>query len=352
MRNGLASETASFGIDLSVGHLRDVTFRWQGREIAPLHRAPWVDAADYTVPLDAPPVEGRLSGDFLCAPFAKADLEPAPPHGWTANSAWIQIDSDHTTGRYVLEKTVMGARVEKLISCAADAPMLYQRHRFVGGEGSLPVSHHVMTQMANGGRVFRSPKICALTPRQPADPGLNYLACPATSTDLSAFPALNGTADLGQFPLADRHEDLVGLVEAHPKGLGWTAVMRKAEDDILFVLKNASQLPVTMHWYSHGARQDPPWNGRHKGVLGIEDAVSGIHSGHRAALLPNRVSAMGVPSALELTGDKSIGLVIGAIGRPENWHSIDNISAIGSVLRITSGSEHTELPFRADFWKV
>lgn len=39
------------------------------------------------------PVECALSGDFFCAPFGRSDLEPTPPHGWSANSDWQVAES-------------------------------------------------------------------------------------------------------------------------------------------------------------------------------------------------------------------------------------------------------------------
>jgi hypothetical protein len=60
-----------------------------------------------------------------------------------------------------------------------------------------------------------------------------------------------------------RVEDFAILVEARDARLGWTVVMRNAENDMIVVLKDARILPVTMFWVSNGGRDFPPWNGRH-----------------------------------------------------------------------------------------
>ncbi len=344
---------AHLAVDPAVGNIRRLVLVDGARQIEPLHVAPWVDDPAVAADEAVPPVERTLAGDFLCMPFGASDLDPSPPHGWTANSPW-RVDAADPELRLTLERRVHGATVEKRLSLAPDAPLLYQEHVVSGGEGGVTLAHHPMLRLAGRGRLSTSPKRAALTPDRPLEPGRHILACPARSADLTAFPGADGgTVDLTRLPIADRHEDFVTLVDADDSPLGWTAVVREAEDDVVFVLKNPAVLPVTMLWHSNGGRDYSPWNGRHRGVIGIEDGRAAGAAGHRAALGPNAVAAEGVPTAFTLAPGAThrIAHVIGAIARPAEWEAVTAIAAIGDRLVITGdGGAPRALPFRAGFF--
>jgi hypothetical protein len=294
-------------IDPAVGHLAGLAVEAGERTLRPLHRAPWLDEPRESLPPGLPEGVVRLSGDFLCAPFSAADVEPAPLHGWPANSAWDLVGSAAIDGgwraTFRLRRTVMGAAVEKILTLRDGHPFLYQEHAFTGGAGAISVAHHVMTAMREGGRLAFSPKRLAATADTPLEPdparGRYLLAYPARTADPAAFPAADGgTVDLGAYRMDRRHEDFVTLVEADHGGPGWTAVARKAERDLVLVLKNPADLPVTMLWISNGGRDYAPWSGRHRGVLGIEDGRTAV--GHAASLGDNWLKREGVATAFDL----------------------------------------------------
>jgi hypothetical protein len=350
----LNSSVLSVALDTRVGHLRNYEARYGGNLFRPLYTAPWVNNDAINKLVDDPPVEKYLSGDFFCAPFAFGDVELSPLHGWSANSKWILNEQTSAyEATFELQKLVLGAQIQKTLRCSNDAPLLYQIHRFKGGLGSLPVSHHVMTQMQDGGFISNSPKCIALTPDAPINEGLNHLTYPASSNDLTAFPAGNSTADLTHFPLTRKHDDFITLVEMARNSLGWTAVLRKVENDILFVLKDPSVMPVTMQWFYNDEISEQQTYGIHKGVLGVEDGCSGIHSGHRASLEPSTLTKLGVPTNIKLGNNKTpeIRHVIGVIRRPKGWNVVSNINIISDELVITGpGEEAISLPFDAGFY--
>ncbi|MBN9270471.1 MAG: hypothetical protein J0J15_09535, partial [Mesorhizobium sp.] len=297
----------SVSLDLAVGHIAAMAVKAGGRNLHPLHRAPWIDEPRETLPVDLPDGVLRLSGDFLCAPFSVADVEAAPLHGWPANSPWDLMESAAIEGgrqaRFRLRRPVMGALVEKILTLRDGHPFLYQEHAFVGGHGAISVAHHAMTVMRDGGRLAFSPKRVAATGPDPLEPdparGRFLLAYPARTHDLGAFPAAaGGTVDLADYSMDRRHEDFVTLVEADHDGPAWTAVARRAEKDLVLVLKNPAELPVTMLWISNGGRDHAPWNGRHRGVLGIEDGRTAI--GHAASIGDNWLKREGVATAFAL----------------------------------------------------
>ncbi|MGE0283571.1 MAG: hypothetical protein AB7P20_23555 [Rhizobiaceae bacterium] len=319
---GFSAKGVSVCVDLSVGALCDFIVEREGRMLRPLHRAPWIDEPRESLPPDISPGLARLSGDFLCAPFGLNDVDPAPGHGWPANAPWDIVSSDAIDGgwkvRLRLTRTVQGATVDKILTIRDHHPFLYQQHIFAGGSGEVSVAHHPMARMADGGRLSFSPKKFAATPPTSLEPdparGKYLFAYPAQTDDLTRLPDSNGGAmDLTVYRAADRREDFVSLVEAEHGGPGWTALARNAERDLLLVLKNPIELPITMLWFSNGGRDYAPWNGRHIGVLGIEDGRA--YSGHAASIGDNALKRQGVPTSFVLNeaGEVSFRHVIGAL---------------------------------------
>jgi hypothetical protein len=338
-------------IDPSIGNIRQLDFFVDGRELTPLHTAPWADDPDLDVDHSVPLVEAKLAGDFFCAPFSTSDVETSPPHGWSANSKWALIDSVDGSLHLRLDRRVMGAGITKTLTLAKDAPLLYQTHVIEGGEGRISVAHHPMIRVETRARLSVSEKRAALSPAHALEAGRNRLACGKRVENISRFPSEDGgVVDLCDLPIGDRHEDFVTLIEAEGSPLGWTAVLRDAENDIVFVLKAPDILPVTMFWHSNGGRDHAPWNGQHRGVLGIEDGCAAGVDGHRASLAHNAVSDEGVLTALALGGTIRIPHVIGAIPRPQGWGNITAIGAYDGQLTLTDvGGESLSLPFDTEF---
>ena len=308
------------------------------RRIAPLHRAHWVGEP---VPEGLAPVERGLEGDFLSAPFGRDDLQPGGPiHGPAANSRWEVLDHRETAEaallRLCLQAPVRGAVLEKELRLFAGTPFLFQTHRIHGGEGALSLAHHPMLRFAGGGRLCFSAKRAALTASR-VEPG-HRLQPAARGTDLQALPGVAGPLDLGGFPdWPPGHEDFLTLVEAPGARLGWTAALRRAERDLVLVLKDPARLPVTMLWLSNGGRQAAPWDGRHLGVIGIEDACAAGDEGNRAAASgANRIAAEGVATALPLAPGRShvTFQAIGALPLPAGWTGVAEVAAGGGRLTI------------------
>ncbi|MHC0054996.1 hypothetical protein [Actibacterium sp. D379-3] len=344
----LAVPGASLTLDPYLGNLRDLRFRAGARWLVPLHSAPWLDEPAVRADPAIAPVERNLSGDFFCAPFGAS--AGVPVHGWSANSAWsvVQLVQSGTAAvaGLVLDRVVQGARLEKELLLKRDVPLLYQSHIVTGGTGTLPVAHHPMLRPGPEARLSFSPKQLALTGDIPLEPGRNWLKYPAQSSDLADFPGANGPVDLHRYPARPGHEDFVTLVEVPGRRLGWTAVLRA--EDVVFVLKDPAVLPVTMLWYSNGGRDYAPWNGRHLGVLGIEDGCApGAGQGEGAVL-----QARGVATHLDLHPDRThvIRHVIGVVPRPAGWGRVVDIRQDGDRLLIEGDSgAPVVLPFEPEF---
>ena len=356
----IQAEGIAVTLDLGAGHLRSLEIGRDNRAICPLHTAPWVDDPAVQGDPEIPNVLKHLSGDFFCAPFGPSDIDDGPPHGWPANSRWRledeDVHADGRTARYALEREVQGARLIKELTVRNGHPFLYIRHRFEGGSGKISVSSHAMTQFEKRGRLAFSAKAFADLPdsQQEPDPakGRSVFACSKRFDDLSKLPLTDGgTTDLHAYPVAERHEDFVMLVEAETS-LGWTAALRPDQGDIMLSLKNPADFPVTFLWFSNQGRDYAPWNGRHKGVLGIEEGRAYSIYGHAASIRANPLSEAGIATSLDLdpTGSTAVSHVLGGLPLPAGWREVGSIETLDGRLRLLNpDGAIVDLPFDDTF---
>jgi hypothetical protein len=328
-------------LDPSVGNIPG----WQVGGRRPLHVAPWRDEPEVQGDPAIPPVNKRLAGDFLCMPFGLDEAGGDPPHGAPANSPWEVIRADVAEAHLRLSVLVRGATVDKHVRIIG--PVLYQTHRVSGGQGSVSFAHHPMSRMAEGGRLSFSPKRATLTNPAPQYAGRNLWALNQTQPDLHLACEDGSDWDLRLYPAGHAVEDFCLLVEAQGARVGWTVCMRNAEDDMLVVLKDARVMPVTMLWVSNGGRDFPPWNGRHTGVLGIEDGCAGGGTG----LAEHRLSAMGVPTALQLGGEHMIRHAMVSLPRPPGWAEVGDMTITRGQVTLTEvGGAQISVPFDEEFF--
>ena len=335
------------------GRIDDMMIETGGREtpLRPLHRAPWADHPE-DLPEAIAPVERHLAGDFFCAPFGNQPGQPI--HGWTANGTWVpgSIETDHggaLTARYRLDRTVQGARVDKLLTLRPDHPFLYQIHHFEGGSGHLPVAHHAMIRVPGGARLSFSRKRFGLTPNEPleSDParGRSRLAYPQRFEMLSQVATANGAMiDATRYPFDNSHEDIVVLAEAEP-GIAWSSALAADDGFLFFAVKDSRYLPETILWMSHGGRDYAPWLGRHTHVLGIEEAATSCHvNGHfTSAAGPDD---HGLTMGLTLGGTIEIRYGFGAIPAPSGWARVSDIRIGRETLTLVDiGGDSRTLPF-------
>lgn len=340
---GVAVDFSSQG-----GVLRSLAITDDGATITPLHTAPW--SAEDADP-DAPPHQAWLAGDFLAAPFGQG---PDGLHGIPANGDWRVMRSLPGTLRAVLEGAVQGATIVKELSVSDDHPFIYQRHLFIGGSGALPVANHAMVALPNGGKLSFSRKRWWERPAEPLETtgGRSCLAYPRRSEDAAEFPAADGrTVNLRQYPWGNAHEDFVAGIEDPTTRLGWTAVVRPSEGDLFLSLRNPAQLPMTMLWHSNGGRDYPPWNGRHKGCLGVEEGIALPMLGLSSRETPDPMTAARQPGLLTLDPHGTVDLrhILGAIRWPTG-QSVAGVMLEGDVLTVTGdwGAER-KLPIRGSW---
>lgn len=348
MTNRISAQGIRFDFQPLGGVLDELTVTDSGQDIAPLHRAPW---GRDEVPVDAPPHQTWLAGDFLAAPMGASDQGL---HGLTANGDWQVVPSAPCTLRAVLTGAVQGATVVKELSVSDGHPFVYQRHLFIGGSGALPVANHAMVSVPNGAKLSFSRKRWWETLGEPLETtrGRSALAYPRRAEDAAEFPGADGeVVNLHRYPWGEAHEDFVAGIEDPSSRLGWTAVVRPTEGDLFLSLRNPVMLPMTMLWHSNGGRDYAPWNGRHRGCLGVEEGAALPMLGLSSREEPDPLSAAGQPPLVRLDpqGTVEVRHVIGAIAWPEG-QSVAGVMLEGDVLTITGdwGAER-KVPLRGSW---
>ncbi|MEM9269795.1 MAG: hypothetical protein AAGA78_12750, partial [Pseudomonadota bacterium] len=105
------------------------------------------------------------------------------------------------------------------------------------------------------------------------------------------------------------------------------------------ILKNCATLPNTMLWISNGGRTAPPWSGRHRRVLGIED---GFPPSALSYLVPDGRRALSLGSIIKTHH------AILRLPRPTGWTHVARIACQEQGLDVYA-RDHTEplkIPFQ------
>ena len=340
------------------GHLGPLTFNLGSRKIAPYAVAPWAEerASDAL-----PPVLRALRGDFFCMPFGSNDApyqgENHPPHGETANACWKLVALTHEEGKATLHASldtrIRKGRVDKYISLREDHYAVYSRHVISGMGGPMCLGHHAMLRFpdaAGSGRISTSPFLYAQTAPEPVelpeDRGYSILQPGASFVSLESVPTITGErTDLSRFPARKGFEDLVMLVSDPYPDFAWTAVTFPDEGYAWFALKDPLVLRHTVFWLSNGGRHYAPWNGRHTGVMGLEEVTSYFHYGLRPSAGGNPLRDLGIATCLELDEGTPLDVryIMAVAGIPRGFDCVQSIEApeLGRrvLLRSASGMQ-------------
>lgn len=335
------------------GIIDDLVIDCEGaKELRPLHRAPWLSSGE-SLPDTVAPVESRLAGDFFCAPFGRTSPD-IPIHGWAANGTWEKASTERAatgaiTATYKLRESVDGAQLTKHLTLCPHHPIVYQRHVFEGGTGTIPIAHHAMIRVPGGARLSFSSKASHFTPSKAleTDPkrGRSVLLYPQHFSSLAKVKRANGDlSDASLYPFDDGHEDLIIMTEAPGTKLGWSAALAREEGFLFFAVKDAAVLPHTVLWMSNGGRTYTPWNSRHRAVIGIEEASLDYR------LIEDPKDG---PAGLALGKDSrtTVRYALGAIPAPKNWTEVKDIKLGKNKLTLVDMSgDVCVMPFLADFF--
>ncbi len=345
------SDCVSAALTRSGGQLGPVEFHFKNRSVSPFHLAPW---AGEKAAKSLPPILRALRGDFFCMPFGgnaspwKSEVHPV--HGETANNDWIFLSSFQRNNWAVLETElntgIRKAHVDKCIALRAGDTAIYSRHTISESKGPMNLGHHAMLNFeAGGGRISTSPFVRGqVFPgpfENPSEGGYSSLKPGAFFKTLSKVPCSDGTmADLSRYPAREGYEDLVMLNSNPGTPFAWTAVTFESQGYLWFSLKDPKVLASTILWHSNGGRHYPPWNGRHRKVLGLEEVTSYFHSGLAESVKPNPVSKDGIPTVLELspTQPLCVNVIMGVAEIPPGFNRVKAILRDNDGIKLLSSN--------------
>ena len=347
------------------GHMGPVTFDRASRPFAPYAVAPWHGER---LSDDLPPLLRNLRGDFFCLPFGGNDRPHRgrrfPPHGETANGRWRRVDgrtAARAAGLHLrLELGVTGGAVEKRIGLQAGEPAVYLQHAVRGVGGRFSLGHHAMLAFPDreaSGRVttsrFLRGQVYPGAFEEPADGGYSALKPGALFRNLRRVPYRDGgRADLTRFPVRRGFEELVQVLHQPADELAWTACVWPRQRRLWLALKDPAVLRSTVLWLSQGGRHYPPWNGRHRGVLGVEDTTSYFHEGQAASVGRNGHTDAGFVTALALKRDRPLAInhIQACVRVPRGFDEVRRVrpSANGVEVESASGAQ-VFVPLELDF---
>ena len=337
------------------GMLAPVTFFADSdAPIQPYAVAPW---AEEPLPAGIPSMLVTLRGDWFCSTFGAND-EPyrgcrLPPHGETANRAWLPIAGGQSQQgcwlRLAMDLPLQGGRCEATTTLITGHSVIYQRHDLQGLTGPVNPGHHATLAFSNDdtGHLSFSRFQHARTLFEPVDRAENRsfscLRPDVEITDLRTVPCLDGSrTDLSRFPARRGYEDLVILCADPDLEFAWSAVAFPEQGYVWFSLRDPRHLASTVLWFSNGGRHFPPWDGRHVNVMGIEDVTAFFAVGLAASCRENPLTRRGIRTCLEPGARRrlSIPYIQGVARIPPSFDQVAAIDPIrqGQAIRLCSSS--------------
>jgi hypothetical protein len=334
------------------GHLGPVSFRLAHRLVSPFAVAPW---AEEKLAPETPALLRALRGDFFCAPFGGNGTtwrgEKHPPHGQTANSTWrlaaFERSDDRLTLHATLRTTVRPGVVDKFITLIEGQTAIYQRH-VIKGRGPMSLGHHALIKFpeASGSGIVSTSRFirAQVLPdpfEQPESSGYQSLQPGAIIRSLEKVPLITGgTTDISRFPARRGFDDLVMLTADAGLSFAWNAVTFPRERHVYFALRDPRTLRHTLLWISNGGRHYAPWDGRHTGVMGIEDTTSYFHHGLAESVKSNALNRAGVPTTVMLSAKTPtmINYIIGVAEIPAGFDRVKTIQAANRGIELIAAS--------------
>jgi hypothetical protein len=276
----LRSDLVDLAVTRRGGQMAPVRFQLEDRWVEPYSIAPWKPKE---CSKKTPAVLRVLRGDFFCLPFGE-DKTTKYVHGETANRKWELLEEGEGLLRMRLSLKNQDGVVTKTLRLAPGERVVYQEHAVEGVSGRYNFGHHAILQFPEeGGPYFVnvSPvRFAATRPEAFTDPAIgeySSLKVGAKFQSLDKVPlAAGGKTSLRQYPARPGFEDLV-MVSSKEGDFAWTAVT--LDGYVWISLKDPRVLPSTLFWFSNGGRHYPPWKGKHRGRLGLEEVCSHFNDG-------------------------------------------------------------------------
>jgi hypothetical protein len=113
---------------------------------------------------------------------------------------------------------------------------------------------------------------------------------------------------------------------------------------VWFALKNPVDFPATLFWMSNGGRPGAPWNGRHRGRIGIGEVCSYFSHGVDESR-KNPLAHLDIPTVRRFRADETVSLrmIHAAAAVPENFGRVALIRPAGQNSVVITGESGEEI---------
>ena len=272
----------------------------------------------------------------------------------------MQQTGDAVTLHLSLSTRVRAGRVDKLLRLRKGHTALYCQHVLSGMHGKMNFGHHALLKFPEepGSGIVSTSRILLgqVFPGEfenPAQGGYSSLKAGAEFKRLDRVPSAGGGfADVSRYPARRGFEDLLMVVHEAQPNFAWTAITFPRQRYVWFALKDPRVLRSTVFWISNGGRHYAPWNGRHTGVLGLEDVTSYFHCGLAESARANPVSDKGFATCLTLhrSAPQVVNYIMSVAAIPRGFDQVKTITSSpgGVVLQAASGMQ-TRVPLDPTF---
>lgn len=360
----VANDMVQAAVTVQGGHLT-ASFMAGKREINPFFIAPWWREQRY----DVDEILNVLRGDFFCFPFGGGE-DPTnnttyPIHGDTACDNWDFVDCACAGDEFLLslrqDLRQEGAEITKLIGLRKGEPVIYIDHLIEGFSGKMPLGNHPTLKLPDkpwSGIIDISPPITGFTPTkyfENAESG-GYIRMKPNSevTDRSKVPCLDGTTiDATRYPAPPGYEDLLMFISDPSLDFAFSTVSVPSEGWLYFQLKDPKVLAQTVFWMSNGGRHYPPWNGRCRSVIGVEEVTSFFHYGVKESLEKNLFTERGFKTFVELRANTPahFKLIMGLVPIDKDFKGVADIRKKDDryITIVGRDGQKIDVPCRVDF---
>jgi hypothetical protein len=285
-----------------------------GRQISPLHIAPW---ANELLDEATPGILRKLRGEWPCIPFG-SDADRPAARGWPASTAMPTVDTSQHGFAANREWRLLDGDAEHLelaIAYPADHPIAELRRRIRPDpeapaldfelmvtprrDCALPIGLHPVFRLPREPEAMRI-EIDGASGAQtyPGDPDASSIFAPDQyAEDWHAIRLRDGSMmDPGLVPFRQHTEEVLQLLH----GAGRVALWNIAEGYRVRLNWERQHFPSLMLWFSNFGRQGAPWSGRHL-ALGVEPICAALDLGPQISAQPNPIAARGVGTTHRFT---------------------------------------------------
>ncbi|MBM4074825.1 MAG: hypothetical protein FJ267_04195 [Planctomycetes bacterium] len=293
--------------------------------------------------------------------------ETHPPHGETAGSIWTHVgaakEGPVNTLTLELKTVVRTGKVTKKLQLVDGHNVVYSSHRIEGFAGPTSIGHHATLGMPDTEGAFKishSPIRFGMTnPSQFSDPSkgeYQQLAIDQRFQSLTAVPSRfkdSPDVDASRLPQKTGYADLL-MIFSEPAGdkPAWLTAVRADEGWMWYSMKDPKVLVGTAFWLENHGRHQLPWFGRNN-CVGLEDVTAFFADGLKPSAENNVLSKLGIPTAVNLSGDFTVRYIQGVARIPKGFTEVAEVEfGKGTATFVSTSGQRVVVPVAHEYLKT